>query len=85
MRVADFDGDGLLDFVPGRYWERTQWGEQPRVYGRMYKNIGTPTAPKFEARDATNGAPYTERFQTPMPSARTASGRWTGTTTARRT
>ena len=32
VRVADFDGDGLLDFVPGRYWERTQWGEQPRLF-----------------------------------------------------
>jgi len=63
VRVFDFDGDGLLDFVPGRYWERTQWGEQPRVYGRLYKNVGTPTAPRFEARDADNGAPYTERFQ----------------------
>ncbi len=63
VRVADFDGDGLLDFVPGRYWERTQWGEQPRVFGRMYKNIGSPTAPKFEARDADGGAPYTEQFQ----------------------
>ena len=61
--VADFDGDGLLDFVPGRYWERTQWGEQPRVYGRMYKNVGTPTAPRFQVRDASNGAPYTEQFQ----------------------
>ncbi|MBI4579405.1 MAG: VCBS repeat-containing protein, partial [Planctomycetes bacterium] len=63
VRVADFDGDGLLDFVPGRYWERTQWGEQPRVYGRLYKNVGTTTAPRFEARDAFNGSPYTERFQ----------------------
>ncbi len=61
--VADFDGDGLFDFVPGRYWERTQWGEQPRVYGRMYKNVGTASAPRFEPRDASNGAPYTERFQ----------------------
>jgi hypothetical protein len=63
VKVYDFDDDGLLDFVVGRCWERTQWGEQPRVYGRLYKNIGTATAPKFEARDASNGAPYTEQFQ----------------------
>lgn len=63
VRVADFDNDGLLDFVAGRYWERTQWGEQPRMYGKLYKNIGTRTSPKFEARDAYGGAPYTEQFQ----------------------
>lgn len=63
VKVHDFDGDGLLDFAVGRFWERTQWGEQPRVYGRLYKNIGTPTNPKFEARDAYGGAPYTEQYQ----------------------
>ena len=60
--VADFDGDGLLDFAVGRYWERTHYGEQPRVFGRLYKNVGTARAPRFEARDASSGAPYVEGF-----------------------
>jgi hypothetical protein len=63
IRAADFDGDGLLDLVPGRYWERTQWGEEPRLFGRMYVNVGTAAKPRFEPRDAFGGAPYTERFQ----------------------
>src|SRR5262249_21688602 len=57
VKVADFDGDGLLDFVVGRYWDRTHYGEQPRVFGRLYHNVGTSTAPRFEARDASSGAP----------------------------
>jgi FG-GAP-like repeat len=63
VKVADFDGDGLLDFVVGRYWERSHHGDDPRVFGRLYENVGTRTAPRFEARDARSGAPYTERFQ----------------------
>ena len=63
VKVADFDGDGLLDVVVGRYWERTHYGEQPRVFGRLYRNVGTRTSPRLEARDAAGGAPFTERFQ----------------------
>src|SRR5262249_47406599 len=41
VKVADFDGDGLLDVAVGRYWNRTHYGEQPRVFGRLYRNVGT--------------------------------------------
>ena len=62
--IHDFDDDGKLDFVAGRYWERTQWGEQPRFYGCLYKNITLPGGPlKFEMKPAGEGSPYTEQFQ----------------------
>jgi hypothetical protein len=63
IKVADFDKDGLLDFVVGRYWERSHWGWDPRVHGRLYKNVGTPTSPRFQIADAWSGCPYTEGFQ----------------------
>ncbi|MDO8589293.1 MAG: VCBS repeat-containing protein [Armatimonadota bacterium] len=63
VKVADFDGDGMLEYVTGCVWE-TQCGPgERRLYARMYKNVGTPTEPKFEERNADNGAPYTEEFQ----------------------
>ncbi|MGE0451981.1 MAG: FG-GAP repeat domain-containing protein [Vicinamibacteria bacterium] len=63
VKVADFDGDGLLDFVVGRYWKRTTDGDQPVVHGRLYRNAGTAREPRFEARDARHGAPFTQGFQ----------------------
>ncbi len=65
VHVADFDGDGLLDFAVGRFWERTPISlvAQPRDFGGLFKNVGTPTAPKFRRRGARAGSPYTERFQ----------------------
>lgn len=63
IKLADFNGDGLLDFAVGRYWERSHWGWDPRVYGRLYVNVGTPTSPKFQVADAWSGCPYTEEFQ----------------------
>ncbi|MDO8588864.1 MAG: VCBS repeat-containing protein [Armatimonadota bacterium] len=65
VKVADWDGNGLLDIVAGRYWERTPASEAalPRYYGGLHKNVGTPTASVFERRDEYNGSPYTERFQ----------------------
>jgi len=65
VQVADFTGDGLVDLVVGRFWERMPLYEPAgrRDYGGMYENVGTATAPKFERRDASNGAPHTEQLQ----------------------
>ena len=65
VKVADWDGDGLLDIVVGRYWERTPASEAtlPRYYGGLYKNVGTPTEPVFAKSDEYHGSPYTEQFQ----------------------
>ena len=65
VKVADWDGDGLLDIVAGRYWERTPTSEAglPRYFGGLYKNIGTATLPVFAKADEYHDSPYTEQFQ----------------------
>jgi hypothetical protein len=65
VKVADFTGDGLLDFVVGRFWERVAMDDpgEARDFGRLYENVGTKVAPRFERRGASSGAPYTECFQ----------------------
>ncbi len=62
IKIADFDGDGLLDYVVGHLWEGNRCNHD-RLFARMYKNVGTRTESKFEERDADHGAPFTERFQ----------------------
>jgi hypothetical protein len=65
VKVADFTGDGLLDFVVGRFWERMPMNnlDGPRDFGWMYENVGKAKRPRFKAKGAHDGAPYTERFQ----------------------
>jgi FG-GAP-like repeat len=62
VKAFDWNGDGTLDLVVGRYWQRTAQGDQPIVHGRLYANVGTPKAPRFEERDAAGGAPFVEGF-----------------------
>jgi hypothetical protein len=63
LRIADFNRDGLLDLLTGRFWERTDLNDpdQPRDYGGLYLNVGTKSQPRF--RRSTKGAPFTEQFQ----------------------
>jgi hypothetical protein len=64
IKIADFTGDGLLDFVADRAWELADLNNpSQRDYGALFKNVGTATSPKWLKTDAGNGAPYTETFQ----------------------
>ena len=62
VAIADFDNDGLLDLMAGRFWERTDLRalEAPRDFGGFFKNVGSRTSPRFVRRA---GGPCTERFQ----------------------
>ena len=63
LKIADFDGDGLLDLACGRFWERTDL-HQPvaaRDFGGFYRNEGTRTAPRLVR--SVQGAPFTEQYQ----------------------
>jgi len=64
LKVADFTGDGLLDFVVDRAWELTDLKHpERRDYGALFQNTGTPTEPHWKRTDASMGAPFTEEFQ----------------------
>ncbi|HUS73218.1 MAG TPA: VCBS repeat-containing protein, partial [Sedimentisphaerales bacterium] len=65
VTVADFTGDGLLDFVADRAWELTNLNDPlgTRDYGALFQNVGTQTSPKWKKQDAHHGALYTEQFQ----------------------
>ncbi|MHC4674019.1 MAG: FG-GAP repeat domain-containing protein [Planctomycetota bacterium] len=57
ITVADFDGDGLLDYVIGHLWR------SPPEVRYMYKHVGSPKGMEFIKVDVYHGAPYTEQFQ----------------------
>lgn len=59
IALADFNRDGRLDLLSGRFWERTDLNQpkQPRDFGGFFRN----EFPQF-ARDHRAG-PFTEQFQ----------------------
>jgi len=63
VEISDFDGDGLLDLVSGRFWERTDLDDptRPRVFGGFFRNSGTRASPRFEPH--ASGGPFTEQYQ----------------------
>ena len=65
VTVADFTGDGLLDFVVDRAWELADLNDPSpaRDYGALFKNVGTQKFPSWQKANAHHGAPYTELFQ----------------------
>lgn len=63
ISIADLNGDGLLDVLSGRFWERADLNhiERRRGFGGFFKNVGSHHSPQF-ARDYRAG-PFTEQFQ----------------------
>jgi hypothetical protein len=61
-KLADFDGDGRLDVVAGRFWQRAELNrpaDSPDFRG-FYRNAGSPKSSRFARQ---SGGPYTEAFQ----------------------
>ncbi|MDH7601162.1 MAG: VCBS repeat-containing protein [Armatimonadota bacterium] len=70
VKVADFDGDGELEYVVSSLWERTENRGTKRNYARLYKrsnsgadNNCAPESWQWEEQDAYTGCPYTEQNQ----------------------
>ena len=63
VKVADFDGDGLLDLASGRFWERAVLYaiDAPRDFGGLWQNRGSRANPRFHR--SIRDAPFTEQFQ----------------------
>ncbi|MEX2138549.1 MAG: VCBS repeat-containing protein [Pirellulales bacterium] len=63
VKIADFDSDGLLDLVVGRFWERTVLNdsEAERDFGGFFRNVGSRKVPSFVRR--RQDGPFTEQFQ----------------------
>jgi hypothetical protein len=62
LKVADFDGDDLLDISVGTFWKQVE-NDEPQSFGGLLKNMGPQTNPTFELRLADTGSLYTEQFQ----------------------
>jgi VCBS repeat protein len=62
VQAADFDGDGRVDLVAGRFWERADLSGSiaRRDPGGLYRNVGGPGAPRFEKSD--RGSPHRAGF-----------------------
>jgi hypothetical protein len=61
VAIADVDGDGLVDVMSGRFWQRADLSEpeSPNDFGGFFRNVGSRRAPRFERRPG----PFTEQFQ----------------------
>lgn len=64
IKVADFTGDGLCDFVVDRAWELANLDNlsAKRDYGALFRNVGTATSAKWKRTDAHHAALFTETF-----------------------